>query len=251
MKKIFQPSDCLSPADLRAYAEGKLTEDRRFRVENHLLDCPLCNEAVEGFQSMETIPEELFEDLYKKVDAPTAPPSGQTRRLIPWNNIAASLLFLLVAGAAYFYYQSNDTGNAYQAYFENQENSFAVRAIEDNRIPNALSNGLALYQDENYQASLSFFEDYLKTNPEEAEAAYYAGMSALHLGEREIAYEWLTTTRLNSENLYEEATWRLAGIHLARGEKKKAKDLLRDLTKMESGFFVERGKDLLEKLEKE
>lgn len=251
MKKIFQPTDCLSPADLQDYINDNLTEDRRFRLENHLLDCPLCSEALEGYAAMDHITEMDFGDLYEKIDQKTKGRVIESRqRFFSWNNIAAGFIFLILASAAYLYYQGNRSAtNAYQAYFENQDNSFAVRSIKENSFSKELLTGIELYNNENYQASLSFFEDYLKSKPETVEAAYYAGLSALHVGEQEMAIDWLMTVRLNSDQLYEEVTWRLAEIHLKRGDRKKAKVLLSELVKLNSGYYAEQAKNLLEVLQ--
>ena len=48
-KLVFQPLKCLDENDIRLYLSGEVDQSARYRIENHLLDCPLCEEAVEGY----------------------------------------------------------------------------------------------------------------------------------------------------------------------------------------------------------
>ena len=48
MSKIFDVRPCLSREEITEYLTGSLTETKRFEIENHLLDCPLCSDAVDG-----------------------------------------------------------------------------------------------------------------------------------------------------------------------------------------------------------
>ena len=248
MKKIFQPTECLSREEIQHYSKGEISDELRYKVENHLIDCPLCSAAMDGYLIMEDADTE-FDELYQKIDSKTLGKSESVgKRSLPWNRIAAGLLFLLTASAAFLYYQSNQSTFDYQAYFNERDESFAMRSVEENSISPAMAEGIQLYQNKNFQASLSFFEDYIKTNPESSVATYYAGMSALKIGEKENAFNLLSTVRINDEKLYEEATWVLAILYLERGEKENARDFLNDLIKVENGFYTERAQALLEEV---
>ncbi len=249
MKKIFQPTKCLSQKEMEHYVKGDISDELRYTIENHLVDCPLCSEAMEGYQLMEGDSTVVFDDLFERIDAKvTAPETKAKTRSIPWNSIAAGLLFLISVSAAYVYYQNTNASNKYMAYFEQNDNALSTRSIDATNLTADLKGGYHLYQDKNYQGSLSFFEDYLKVNPESTTAAYYAGMSALEIGEEESAIDFLTTVRMNDDRLYEEASWRLAGIYLERGSEDKAKALLEDLVKVNNGVYFEQAKELLKEI---
>ena len=252
MKNIFQSTECLSREEIQHYSKGEISDDLRYKVENHLIDCPLCLEAIDGYVMMGGKGNELddvFDELYQKIDSKaSAKPESAITQLIPWNRVAAGLLFLITATAAYLYYQSDQSKGNYQAYFNHEDNGFAMRSIEDNSVSQDMVEGIQLYQNKNFQASLSFFEDYIKMNPESTVATYYAGMSALKAGAKEIAFDLLLTVRMNDKKLYEEATWVLAGIYLDKGEADNARNLLKDLIKIENGFYTERAQELLEKI---
>lgn len=249
MENIFQPTQCLSREELEHYAKGDISKELRYTIENHLVDCPLCSEAMEGYQAMEENTDVAFDEMFQKIDAKVSTKKvGRSTTTIPWNQIAAGLLFLFTVGSAYWYYQDTNATNKYMAYFENQDSGLTTRGINEDAFSADLKAGVNLFANENYQGSLSFFEDYLESNPESAIASYYAGLSSSKIGETEMAIEYLTTVRLNDDSLYEEATWRLVEIHLAREEKAEAKQLLKDLLKVENGFFEDQAKKLFEEL---
>lgn len=47
--KVFIDTKCLSLEQMKLYHEDKLTSTQKHKVEDHLLDCELCSEAVMGF----------------------------------------------------------------------------------------------------------------------------------------------------------------------------------------------------------
>lgn len=52
-EKIFAASDCLSEEVIMNYLHDRLSGRERHAVEKHLLDCPLCEEAIEGYALMQ------------------------------------------------------------------------------------------------------------------------------------------------------------------------------------------------------
>jgi len=49
---IFSQSECLSEEQMYAYIDNKLSAKEKHMVENHLADCELCSDALEGFMQM-------------------------------------------------------------------------------------------------------------------------------------------------------------------------------------------------------
>jgi tetratricopeptide (TPR) repeat protein len=123
-----------------------------------------------------------------------------------------------------------------------------LRSINEAELPVDMQAGIKLYQDEDYQASLTFFEEYITSHPESSQAAYYAGLSALKIGEEELALDRMLTARVNDDQLYESATWAIAGIYLNNGKIQDAQSLLEELIKIEDGFYAERAREVLEKI---
>lgn len=250
MEKIFTARDCLSRAEIHHYLNGRLPKDQRFKVENHLLDCPLCNAAIEGFEQMGQDAEITLDEVYEDIDAKLGEQAGAPviKKMFPWNRVAAAILLLLTAGAAWLYYQGANQEQDYLAYFEDATTVSTVRGVDSDLLTEDVLSGVRLYEKENFQGSLSFFEDYLESQ-ESPVAHYYAGLSALETGELGLAEEHLKFARMNQEELYESSTWNLTKIYISRGERIKASQLLEDLKNIEGGFYTERAKELLQKLQ--
>ncbi|ATL48523.1 hypothetical protein COR50_15885 [Chitinophaga caeni] len=70
---IFVETNCLGQQELLDYLQGKLSPAEQHRVEQHLADCEMCNDALEGLQQItkkEKIPfwlREIKWNLMKKL----------------------------------------------------------------------------------------------------------------------------------------------------------------------------------------
>ena len=100
---------CPDQHQLVQYALGKLPASEQHRIERHLLDCPFCEEALEGIQLMKN-PEDLIsinEDLHQKIAKPSTPQkSARIIRFSPMR-IAAILVLLLISGSVLWYFLPN------------------------------------------------------------------------------------------------------------------------------------------------
>ncbi len=249
-KLVFQPTNCLSQAEIRQYLIGDIDENSRYRVENHLLDCPLCAEALEGFSQESSLdPEKEIEDL-KSAVIRKSKSNTQPLSAIFWtmNRIAAVLLFLVISAAVIIYWNAQSSEKTFLADFQSSKDLIEiVRGGEDSAAE--YNEGIELYRNEYYQESLFFFENLLEVQPENSTAHYFSGLSAMKLGEMEKAIENLTYARINSEKHYEAATWHLALANLGLEKIEETKALITDLLKIEGGFYSEKAENLLKQIE--
>lgn len=73
MDTLFkQRGACLSYDELLQYKRGTIDDEQKNVIENHLLDCPLCADAVEGVSALESgeciepVLDEVKEQLLQK-----------------------------------------------------------------------------------------------------------------------------------------------------------------------------------------
>lgn len=66
--KLFADSKCLTPDQMKLYHEGRLPSAEKHEIENHLLDCELCSEALSGFALLAITPADI-EEINKRTDA--------------------------------------------------------------------------------------------------------------------------------------------------------------------------------------
>lgn len=251
-KLVFQPMKCLSQDEIRLYLVGELDESARYRVENHLLDCPLCSEAVEGFANEYNFEQdEQLDDLRKAITEKSFSTSLDSKNTY-WtiNRMAAAILFIIVSSATVVYWTKQNSEKNYLSEVQSSKDLIEnVRSAADFPAGDQYQEGFELYRNENYQESLFFFENMLESQPENSIAHYFSGLSALNLGELDKAIENLSYARFNDEKYYEDATWNLALANIGIGNIDEAKALINDLTKIEGGYYSDKAAKLLEKIE--
>lgn len=102
--RIFGPSGCISEKAFFLYLKNELSEKEKNTFEQHIADCLLCNEALEGYEKytddnnifaeLSTIQKELKSSFAIPVKK-TLKKSGIKRTLITAVSIAASLLIVI------------------------------------------------------------------------------------------------------------------------------------------------------------
>lgn len=250
---IFQPTECLSREQIEGYLKNDLDDDSRFSVENHLLDCPLCAEAVEGFSDHYNFNKD--KDLEMIANDVQAKFSGLKRNpvltLRTWNRIAATLLFALISTAVYFYWQAQKAESDFMVRLRSSNEILEnVRGADAFAAESKHLEGIEYFRAAQYLESMLFFEQLLESEPEDDTAHFYSGLAALNLGETYKAIEYLTYARLNSDPYYEAATWNLILANLSLNNNDEAKALIADLLKIEGGFYSAKAEVLLKELEK-
>jgi tetratricopeptide (TPR) repeat protein len=245
MESLFQSHDCLSEADIQAYLSGALSQAELFRLENHLLDCPLCEDAVEGFALIQ-VPKILEED------APVV-------RRLPWLRIAAGFLILLSASLFTWNILKNQAPGNEQLYAANFESyasevNLQIRSLQPGEMApvddtrQAFNRAMEAYNAEDFQVSLVAFDEYLTDRPQDALALFYLGMAYLELDQPALAVGPLRQTREADTLYYEEATWYLALAHIKLDNSSQALVELKKLLDLPESRYHKRAKILISKL---
>jgi tetratricopeptide (TPR) repeat protein len=219
------PDQCPSTELLVSYQKKELTGKTRITIEDHIILCPFCLEALEALSATEkaeieneilpdnwrVIEKEIDEKFYSYLPNIT-PVQKRTTFLTEMKNILAELWQsisevilppkrLVYAGAVavlailsiYSY-----------AYFS-RDKYFSLARIEPEQrvhmrgeaINSALTEGLEQYSQEKYDESIAQLENYLETNPDNYTANYYLGLS--HLAKAELKLLGLAYKFDNSE----------------------------------------------------
>ncbi len=102
---IFEDTDCLTLQQLRDYIEEKLPPKERQAVEHHLVDCPLCSEAYDGFiqhgrpKELKKRVKKINNELRQESGLPTYSVFNQTLKYGLLGGIGLLLLSGLIYGA--------------------------------------------------------------------------------------------------------------------------------------------------------
>ncbi len=241
---IFEPSNCLSREELQGYLEGELTPGKMRRVENHLLDCPLCSDAVEGVeevgsQSFSTLPD--FNSIHQ---AASVEKSAKIRQLTPARVMArlvAVAAVVVIGAVGYFnWFRPMDNDALYTQFYAVYQNDIPLnlRSSENTQpVNDAFESAVKSYSAGKFAASLPLFEAALVADPGNDAARFFAGIACLETKQWDKAAAFFETVRNGSESYASKATWYLALSCLKKGEKEKARALLSELA--ENGGFKE------------
>ncbi len=253
----FKPTTCVSQEELRQYLFGDMDRQGLRRVEDHLLDCPLCSDAVDGFEAVgEHAADDLedFESFRKKLPIT---PTGKVRQLQPSVNArkaitsAVAIAALLVVGAVgYFSFFQSPTGpELFAKYYDNYENDIPVnlrRPGLSDVDPN-FAQALNAYAEHNYSQANMLFERALQAQPDNEAARFFAGLSLLESNQTEKASSYLSTVSKGTGVYSKKAAWYLIMCDLKIGDKDSAKARLDKF--IEAGeIMVLEAKDLRKKL---
>lgn len=247
MKPLFQNHECLSEQDVRDYLNEKLTEERRFYIENHLLDCPLCSDAVEGYEWMEEAPV-----------LSTSTPAVQPVKVIDfqrsfWMRAAAAAALLVVSLFGLSQLQGNADQQLFAEAFVAYESDLSVIVRGAATPPKApvepeLEAGALAFEQGNFKSSIPAFEQYLKNNPDNQLVRFHLGVAQLEVNQLEHAIENLSKVLEQSKTYQREAGWYLGLALLKNGKRAKATQVIEVLIAQGPGRYYEEAKRLHSKL---
>lgn len=173
MDTIFKERPCLSARELQRYADGELSPKKAHEVEAHLLDCPLCADAVEGYTDSSFTEED--EAALRDLEAVKMPRQNQRRVKRKWINRAAAILLIITGTYAVWQYRSATRHQAifaafYKPFAPNYLTLRGAAATDPFREKPDLRAALEQYQAGNYVESVVFLERYLAKNPADEQA---------------------------------------------------------------------------------
>ncbi|PHI19039.1 hypothetical protein CEQ90_14790 [Lewinellaceae bacterium SD302] len=251
------------PGDkLPAYAQGKLSGAEQHKVEQHLLDCPLCDAAVEGFVEYGVRPDQLTYISKMTQSALTKArtkkePAQPSINLNWWPYLAAAAIVLLLVFAWSGYRDQQAPQRLFAEFFDPipQADFSAQRAVVSIRQPNGdelLEQALAYHLEGNYPYALTAWRAFLDEYENQIPRAYlYAANAAMATGQDELATYYLQQLPPDEGGtLGEEIMWYRALLALKMDGPQVAAELLRSMPEQLQNVDVQDKKEaLLRKLE--
>ncbi len=239
MKTLFRYNSHLTFEEIQNYVSNRLDTEDRFNVENHLLDCPLCKDAVEGFQNSESLGEDkkALKKLSKEINLKKQ--GGKRRRMWPIR-IAASVLLLLLPLSLMYYLQSNSIVDKY-AMNVTEEFSLGNRTGTNDAFLEAIS----FCENKEFKNCIKALENNKKDTHENVGLNYFLGLAYFQNGDYRKATENLKDVIIKNSSYYDDAYWYLILAFIKNKEKSKAINLLEDYPKKNpNGFYLEEAEKL-------
>lgn len=246
-QNIFNSTNCLSNEQLLAYAEDTLSSVDKHTIEKHLLDCPLCSEAVEGFlernnvQETKTIIEALSTDLNKKL---------LNKKFSSWKRYIYSIAATLILFAGLLFvnqFGTSESQKIFDAYFEPYPNTVPI--LRGDTDLNDIQIAMIEYEKNNYIDAIKHYKKILSQNINQVEANFYSGVSYLCLENPIKAIPFLTYTQKIDSTIFINAThWYLGLAYLLKEDIVPAKAQLKYLTQTENKY-AEKSSEIMKLLE--
>ncbi|HEB62641.1 MAG TPA: hypothetical protein ENI82_05765, partial [Bacteroidetes bacterium] len=178
MKTILRETACLTKKEIQAYLNDALHDDDRYRVESHLIDCPLCNAAVEGFAQQYNFGEDKYLEKLetaissqKEIEEKNAMTNSKFSLM---NRVAAAVLLLLIGVASLLYWKNQKPERLFLSYFESLDIDNTLRGTRDNAsMKTELDLGIKDLNNHSFEKSIGHLNAFLKENPEHIAANYF------------------------------------------------------------------------------
>ncbi|MBK7409430.1 MAG: tetratricopeptide repeat protein [Saprospirales bacterium] len=243
MKPIFQEHQCLSEGNIEGYLSNRLSLEERHRVENHMLDCPLCSDAVDGYDLLRADSKSGKETEKKPV----------RMRVLNWRFFsAAAAVIILLAAVVWIYPKQYDTDQLFASYYASYNSDLDIRfrqtGIEASPADTPLTRGLQAYAAQDYSRSISQLEEFLQANPNHLVSRFYLALAQMEEGREAEAIKNFSTVQMARQEYWEESSWYLALLYVKSNQPEQARELLNTLISPGSGRYYEQAKDLTSKL---
>lgn len=256
MDNFLKSRACLSKEEIKTYLANTLPAKQVSDIENHLLDCSLCSDAIDTYKNSPELLDEMPELFLPQSSNLTV--IGNHRSDSPafgsnfFFRIAAGFVIFCVFGflVYQYFYASNKQelfAEAFHALPPTESNTRSMGEGEQKEA-DANTKAMVLYGKEEYEQATKLFEARLKEFPKDNESYLYAGLCYLQLKNNDKAIQYFKLARINSEQYYQPASWYLALAYLKSGDDNNAKKMLKELVD-NSDEYGTKAKELLTKME--
>lgn len=257
MKKIFKQRDCLSQEEIKRYLQEDWSRKEAHDVENHLLDCPFCRDAMEGYANTQNFEaaEQVLEEASPKLEVQPDDKVVQMQPRPPrrmFLRIAAAILLLLLPLSAILYWGAGNENRHYADYIdaiEVKSSELAMRGNPDTvKKAEVFYQGLQAFDAKNYQKSVTCFNTALRDKPDDLQIAFFSGLAHLKAGQTDEAIPLLEKVLKNKNSGYEtDAAWYLALAYVKKGDTSRVKSLL-TLVLASDNYYNQKAAELIGKL---
>lgn len=240
--KIEISDKCLSREEILKYKAGNLSGEELRRVEMHIIDCPLCSDAVEGAESIsaETIAND-FAFVKKRIDY-------KANKGIPKFYIysAVAALLLIAVTALFNISQPSNNEQIFNKYFVVYPDVTVHK--RDTGKNSKLTYAMNYYNLKKYKKAISIFSKIASASNNET-ADFYSGVSLMalnNIGESVNYFKKISTNKKN--DFYFEANWYAALGLISLNKTDEAKIYLSKLNN--SSDYREKANEILNQLSK-
>ena len=200
-QKIFDKSVCLTREQLLNYKTRKLSNEELHTIEKHLIDCPLCSDAVEGIENIDA--DTMQKDINRINKGIEKRRTKQSKIFYKYSAVAALILITLTVILNIS--QSSAGKKLFDKYFKVYPDITMHKRGENNG--GNLNEAMNFYNLKEFNKAVLLFN---KLSPEQTDetAVFYKAVSLIALHKPKPALELLLPISKNRDSkFFEEANW--------------------------------------------
>jgi hypothetical protein len=247
-KEIFRRTNCFTLEKLISYKKDSLSNKERHEIEQHLIDCDLCTEVIEGLnfiadiQKVQHTIKEMKFSLRKKL---------QRKKIIYINKnyyaVAAALIFLFLCLLP-FLRQEKMTEKIFHQHFRIYPNLTPI--TRGDMFESSFLEAMQAYEAHNFKKAKKLLELIQPTDERYPAATFYIGIISLQADELELAHLKLNTViSMQDSSFTNHAKWYLALKSLKSNQLEFMEMLLLELIKTNS-IYKDKSNAILSKIKK-
>ena len=216
------------------YFQGRFSAEEKKAFDERLANEPsFADEVAFYLHAKSTIREDILQTRHQQWT------QQNQKRVIPLLKIGIGIAAMLILGIGYlFFFQQKQTATQLATAYIDK--SFAKLPTNMDSQIDSLSKGVALYNDQKYEASLQIFKQL-----NNIKAPKYAGQAALKLKRYDEAIDYFQRYAAQNESTKSTGTFLTALVYLEKGEKEKATALLKIIAPNDLDI---QGRELLKQL---
>jgi tetratricopeptide (TPR) repeat protein len=225
---------------IEGFLEDSLSKKEEIEFKNFEANDPDWNQKIEEVKFLKLgLENYLFKEEIEKIHQENFNKLSNKPKINSfWPlAIAASILFLLIAGASFLGLFQNKNERLFEAYYETDPGLITAMSGSESY---EFDRGMVDFKSGNFNEALQFWEPLLEADSSQDTLVYFVAMAKLELEKYEQSEDLLTKFVNGRETEFnEEARWYLALLYLKKGEIEKAKSLLMELQKPDAKTLLE------------
>lgn len=240
--KINGTTECLTIEQLYALLKGNIDAQDKKIFEQHIKECPLCKDALDGLANENGIKDtlETTSELKHRIESEFL---IKRKKKTVYIALAASLFTILVIWIISGIMSADLS--VFDTYFEPYSNIIPVKrsAPDDSLLQNAAIN----YEMQNYDKAVGLFNSVLKKDADNEEAHFYIAICFLIKNQaRNAIPHFKFVIQKPQAHLIAPAKWYLALTYIKLNELPNALELLTELSAYKNQFAAKSQKIIKE-----
>lgn len=245
LDNVFAQSACVDAGTLLRYANNELDDKEMHTVERHLVDCPFCEDALEGIgmtgsdqfsatlnqvnaaiegkisgeQSADDNKDDATVIEFRPQPQPeenVAPQKGNSRRVFRLLSLVASVMLIAVVGVTMLNNSATTPESIANEHFQ---------LFDGHNVRTVLDDAVKLYVDKEYKAAAAKFDQI-----DSAEARFYAANAYYMMGDYTTSAARYEAVIDEGVYYYEDSEYGLAMAYLMLNRVDDAKSLLQKVS---------------------